>query len=173
LGIVLSFAISYLIFSTLFPYYKMVIINERKWVETLERLFKMAKKEIIFTTLAFSTIDIHKRVELALDDALLRGVKIEIIGAIEKMPKERYDKLRRKGCHVVLIPQKILDRDNKFWHHLMVVDAKHWLWIHPHEPEKREVHFGYYKLFDIDQAQKYREKIKELERFENIAKEQV
>jgi len=173
IGIIFSLIVSYLVFNSTFPHYKIKIINERIWVESLEKLFKLAKKEIIFTTLAFSTLDIHKRIELALDDALLRGIKIDIIGARGIMPEGRYNKLKRKGCNVILIPKIILDRDDKFWHHLMVVDSKHWLWIHPHEPEKREVHFGYYKLFDIDNAKKYREKLVQLKRFENITEDEI
>lgn len=173
LGILFSLSVSYLVFNDVLPHYRMEIINERKWVESLERLFKLAKKEIIFTTLSFSTVDIHKKVELALDDALLRGIKIEIIGAREKMPQGRRKKLEMKGCNVVLIPQKILDRDNKFWHHIMVVDLKHWLWIQPHEPEKRDVHLGYYKLFDVEQAKRYRERILQLKRFEDVSKQEI
>ena len=169
-GIGLSVLASRLIFGSTLPYYKMEIFTEKSWVETLERLFIQARKEIAFTTLAFSSIDIHKRVELALDKSLLRGVKLDIIAARERMPDTRYSKLVVKGCTVTLIPQEILDKDDRFWHHLMVIDSKHWLWINPHEPEKRDVHYGYYKMFDLDQAKEYREKLKWLKGFADLSK---
>ena len=167
-GIFISLIISKKIFHDIFPYYKMEIINDKKWVESMEMFFKLTKREMILTTLTFSSLDIYKRVELALDDALLKGRKIFIIGANEKMGEEKYNKLLKKGCKVVRISQKILDEDNRFWHHIVIVDSKHWLWIRPHESGKRDVHYGYFKLYDIDQAKKLREKIVQLETYEDI-----
>ena len=128
-GIIISFVISNHYFYNIFPISKVKIIDDKKWVESMELFFKKTNEEMILTTLSFSSLDKYMRVKMALENALLKeGVKIIIIGAIDKMSEGKYDKLIKSKCEVVRVSQEILDEDDRFWHHLVVVDSKHWLW---------------------------------------------
>ena len=167
-GIGFCIIISYFMFNTIIPYYRLEIINEKKWVSSLEKMFNIAKREIIFTTLGFSTYDLQKRVKNVLNKTLRKGINIDIIASKERMPKNRYNILKKNGCEITLIPEEILDQNNRYWHHLMVVDSKHWLWISPHEPEKTDVHFGHFRLYDMDIARKKREKLMELKSYTDL-----
>jgi len=159
LGLLTVACLSKLLFGDFYPYPRASIMDEHQWARTLVRFLDKTRSEVMFTTYAFSSFDFHKSIEEALARAIRRNAKVRIIGAQGLMPDQRRKNLQNLGCDVTLVPKAMLDEKDRFYNHLLVSDGMHWLWLNPHPPEEKHVHFGTFEMYDYDRAVRYRSEL--------------
>lgn len=159
LGVIVFAVLSKILFKDFFPFPHTFIMDENNWQKILIKFIDRTRTELLFTTYAFSSVDFHQKIEDSLVRAVRRGVKIRIVGAQELMPEQRKRKLENLGCEITLVPKRMLDAKKRFYNHLLVSDGKHWIWLNPHPPEEKHVHFGSFEMYDYERAIKYRSEI--------------